>query len=121
MSTVKRSDSDIDEAAVLAAFAKRRKRTEGEIDKMATDDGDAWNDADFAKARVVAATPSGEQVRALRDRLGLSQAQFAHRFGFTLSTLRQYEHNRRRPTGPASTLLKIIAADPEAVARALKS
>jgi putative transcriptional regulator len=121
MSIVKRSDSDIDEAAVLAAFAKRRKRTEGEIEKMAGEDGDAWNDADFAKARVVAAAPSGEQVRALRDRLGLSQAQFAHRFGFTLSTLRQYEHNRRRPTGPASTLLRIIAADPEAVARALKS
>jgi putative transcriptional regulator len=121
MSIVKRSDANIDEAALLAAFAKRGKRSDNEIEKMAAEDGDAWNGADFAKARVASAAPSGEQVRAIRNRLGLSQAQFAHRFGFTVSTLRQYEHNRRRPTGPASTLLKIIAADPEAVARALKS
>jgi putative transcriptional regulator len=61
-----------------------------------------------------------ERVRALRRKLGLSQVQFAHRFGFTLDTVQQYEQGRRHPSGPASTLLRIIEADPEAVARALR-
>jgi len=63
--------------------------------------------------------PSPEQVRMLRKKLGLSQAQFARRFGFTLDTVQQYEQGRRRPSGPASTLLRVIAADPDAVVRAL--
>ncbi len=61
-----------------------------------------------------------EQVRALRSRLGLSQAQFAQRFGFTVDTVQQYEQGRRTPSGPASTLLRVIDADPEAVIRALR-
>jgi putative transcriptional regulator len=63
--------------------------------------------------------PSPDQVRAPRARLGLTQAQFARRFGFTLDTVQQYEQGRRRPSGPASTLLRVIEADPEAVVRAL--
>jgi putative transcriptional regulator len=64
--------------------------------------------------------PSPERLRALRARLGLTQAQFARRFGFALGTVQQYEHGRRRPSGPASTLLRVIEADPEAVVRALR-
>jgi putative transcriptional regulator len=60
-------------------------------------------------------------VRALRTRLGLSQSQFALRFGFTIDTLQQYEQGRRTPSGPASTLLRVIDADPEAVIRALRT
>jgi putative transcriptional regulator len=50
----------------------------------------------------------------------LTQAQFARRFGFTLDTVQQYEQGGRRPSGPASTLLRVIEADPEAVVRALR-
>jgi putative transcriptional regulator len=48
----------------------------------------------------------------------LSQVQFARRFGFTLDTAQQDEQGRRRPSGPASTLLRVIEANPEAVVRA---
>jgi hypothetical protein len=44
-----------------------------------------------------------DDVRALRPRLGL----------------RQYESHRRTPTGPARTLLRAIAREPDAVIRAL--
>jgi hypothetical protein len=37
-----------------------------------------------------------------------------------LDTVQQYEQGRRRPSGPASTLLRVIEADPEAVVRALR-
>jgi putative transcriptional regulator len=50
----------------------------------------------------------------------LTQTQFAGRFGFTLDTVQQYEQGRRRPSGPALTLLRVIEADPDAVVRALR-
>jgi len=60
-----------------------------------------------------------EDVRALRTRFGLSQEAFATRFGFSVDAIRQYESRRRVPTGPARTLLRVIAREPDAVIRAL--
>jgi putative transcriptional regulator len=60
-----------------------------------------------------------EDVRALRARFGLSQEAFAARFGFSVDAIRQYESRRRVPTGPARTLLRVIAREPDAVTRAL--
>jgi putative transcriptional regulator len=55
------------------------------------------------------------EARALRKRLGLTQEQFATRFGLNIWTLRDWENHRREPDGPAQTLLKVIDRDPEAV------
>jgi putative transcriptional regulator len=62
-----------------------------------------------------------DDVRALRTRLGLSQEAFAARFGFSVDAIRQYESRRRAPTGPARTLLRVIAHEPDAVTRALSN
>jgi putative transcriptional regulator len=59
-------------------------------------------------------------VRATRKRLGLSQAEFAARFGFQAATLRNWEQGRTRPDGPARVLLAVIARHPEAVEDALR-
>jgi putative transcriptional regulator len=53
-------------------------------------------------------------VAAIRTRLGLSQAQFARRFGVSVGTVRGWEQGRRVPDGPARALLRVIAAEPEA-------
>ena len=111
--------ADIDRQKLLADLAAARVRTEAEIEAEAVEDGGAWTEEELATAIVVYPPPTAEQVRALRARLGLSQAQFAHRFGFTVDTVQQYEQGRRTPSGPASTLLRVIEADPEAVMRAL--
>ncbi len=66
-------------------------------------------------ARETAAT----MVRAVRKRLGLSQAQFAARFHLPVGTLRDWEQNRRRPDAPARAYLRVIAREPDLVARAL--
>lgn len=58
--------------------------------------------------------------RAIRDALRLSQQAFAASFGISLSTLRDWEQDRRTPEGPAQTLLTVIAANPAAVFAALK-
>jgi putative transcriptional regulator len=104
----------------LAELATRPRLSEEEIDAQAIEDGDAWTDEELADAEPVYPPPSPDQVRALRARLGLTQAQFARRFGFTLDTVQQYEQGCRRPSGPASTLLRVIETDPEAVVRALR-
>ena len=120
MSIVRRTRADIDKAKLVAELATQPRLSEEEIDAQAIEDGDAWTDEELADAETVYPPPSPDQVRALRARLGLTQAQFARRFGFTLDTVRQYEQGRRRPSGPASTLLRVSEADPEAVVRALR-
>jgi putative transcriptional regulator len=119
MAIVRRSRTEINEAKLLAELAARHRPSDEEIEAQAIEDGDAWTDEELSEVAPIAAPPSPEQVRELRTKLGLSQAQFARRFGFTLDAVQQYEQGRRRPSGPASTLLRIIAADPESVARAL--
>jgi putative transcriptional regulator len=58
-------------------------------------------------------------VCAIRLKLGLSQAKFAARYGFSLDTVRKWEQKTRRPSGAALTLLRVIARHPEIVAEVL--
>ncbi len=59
-------------------------------------------------------------VRSVRLKLGLSQARFAARFGFTPATVRNWEQGRTQPDGPARVLLAVIAHHPDAVEDALR-
>ena len=63
----------------------------------------AWNGL-IAKSRVRAVphaeVPAEVDVRAIREKLRLSQPEFAARFGFTAASVRQWEQGRRRPHGP---------------------
>ena len=65
--------------------------------------------------------PATVDVKAVRTRLGLTQAAFAQRYGFELSSIRNWEQGRRQPEGPARILLLVIDKEPEAVHRALAS
>jgi putative transcriptional regulator len=58
-------------------------------------------------------------VKAIRQRLGKSQSEFARMIGVSISTLQNWEQGRRRPVGPARALLRIAAANPEVVSAAL--
>jgi putative transcriptional regulator len=60
-------------------------------------------------------------VRALRQKLNLTQEQFAARFHLPLGTVRDWEQGAHRPDKAAQVLLTVIAKDPDAVARALES
>ena len=59
------------------------------------------------------------QPRRIRDRLGLTQEQFAEQFEIPLGTLRDWEQRVSEPDRSARTLLRIIEQDPEAVVKAL--
>lgn len=63
--------------------------------------------------------PSAVDVKAIRKKLGMSQAEFSARFGIPQGTLRDWEQGRRVPEGPSRILLKVIENDPAAVERAI--
>jgi putative transcriptional regulator len=74
-----------------------------------------------AAARVTTVqVPDEIDVRAIRRHAGLSQRDFAARYGFALSALRDWEQGRRRPERSARILLKVIEREPEAVERAVR-
>ncbi|TVR57030.1 MAG: helix-turn-helix domain-containing protein [Candidatus Competibacteraceae bacterium] len=54
-------------------------------------------------------------VKAIRERTGLSQSQFAYLIGVKPKTLQNWEQKRVRPAGPARALLKIVEAKPDAL------
>lgn len=56
-----------------------------------------------------------DDVRAIRERMNLSQSGFAALLGVSLRTLQDWEQGRRKPTGPAYALLRIAIRHPEAL------
>jgi putative transcriptional regulator len=63
--------------------------------------------------------PQEVDVKAIREKISLSQSEFAKLFGLSKRTLEHWEHGRRVPSGPARAFLTVIAREPEAVRRAL--
>jgi len=63
--------------------------------------------------------PRPVDVKALRQRVGMTQEQFAANFGFSTATLRHWERGDRAPHGPALVLLNVIERNPSAVMEAL--
>ena len=54
-------------------------------------------------------------VKAIRERTGMSQTQFAYLIGVKPKTLQNWEQKRVRPAGPARALLRIVEANPQAL------
>lgn len=59
-------------------------------------------------------------TRRVRKRLGLSQAEFSERIDVSLETIRNWEQGKRRPTGAAKALLRVLDKAPEVALAALQ-
>lgn len=64
---------------------------------------------------------SGEDIAALRNFIGLTQAEFAQAIEISVHTLRNWEQGRRKPEGPALALLRIAARHPRIIRENLES
>mgnify|MGYP001238640159 CR=1 FL=1 len=53
------------------------------------------------------------QIVSTRMKCGLSQSQFADALRISPRTLQQWEQGRRKPSGAAETLLRIVDKHPE--------
>ena len=88
-------------------------RTEAQNTAAALADPDAQpaTPERLARARRVV------NVKLIRDKFGLSQEQFARRFGLRLEMVRGWEDHTLVPDAVAITLLRVIWAAPETVQR----
>jgi putative transcriptional regulator len=88
---------------------------DGDILAAARSDPDAQplGPEQLAKMRRVS------RVKALRQRLGLTQTEFAEAFHLPITTLRDWEQRRSTPDAPARALLLAIERDPEVMRRLL--
>ena len=60
-------------------------------------------------------------VKAIREKVRMSQEEFARQYGFSKRSLEQWEQGRRNPTGASRAFLVVIASEPDAVHRALRA
>ena len=98
-----------------AGKERTRKLTVGQEIITSLKEAIAWAGGEDVPARVTKVQVPTTDVRAVRRKLGLSQSQFAAKFGFQPATLKNWEQGRTRPDGPARVLLAVIARHPEAV------
>lgn len=80
----------------------------------------AWTNGENDNVRVTLVQVPEVDVRKVRMKMKLSQAQFATKFGFPPATLRNWEQGRSRPDAPTRVLLAVIAKHPEAVEDVLR-
>ena len=109
--------SKIDTTRVTVKSGERRPRGQSDWPRL-----DAMTDEQVvAAARSDPGAPplspdrlSGMcRVKVLRQRLGMTQAEFAEAFHLPITTLRDWEQRRSTPDAPARALLLAIERDPE--------
>jgi putative transcriptional regulator len=59
------------------------------------------------------------EIKTVREKLHVSQNDFALMIGVSVRTLQNWEQGRRKPEGPAKALLRVAARNPNAVFDAL--
>lgn len=55
------------------------------------------------------------EVKSIRQRIGMTQPEFAAAFHISLATLRHWERGDRLPQGPALVLLNLVARKPQTI------
>lgn len=63
--------------------------------------------------------PQAADVAKIRQKLDLTQDEFADFMGVKVKTLQNWEQKRREPQGPARSLLRVAEKAPEAILKAL--
>ena len=107
-------------AAKAPVRAARKRPTVGERIIEGLEQAIAWTRGESENVRVTLVHVPDIDVRKVRTKMGLSQSEFATKFGLSPATLRNWEHGRSRPDAPTRVLLAVIAKHPEAVEDVLR-
>lgn len=67
------------------------------------------------KLKVTSVTPPHVDVKRVRTQIGISQKEFADRFGLKVAAVRNWEQGLREPEGPTRTLLALIERNPRLI------
>jgi putative transcriptional regulator len=73
------------------------------------------------KAELQQVWPKPIDVKAIRKRVKMSQAEFARAYGLNKRALQEWEQGGRQPDSAARAYLTVIAKEPAVVRRALAS
>ena len=92
--------------------------TEEEIHAAALSDPDA-QPLELLLAQGV--LRKGVNVKRLRERIGMTQEEFAVAYRIPVGTLRDWEQRRKNPDATARAYLMVIDRDPKAVAALLNA
>lgn len=95
----------LDEKELLARDAKRN---------IGEELLQAVRDIKAGKANHVSALEISPIAEA-RQKIGLSQSEFAKMLGVSLRTLQEWEQGRRNPSGAAKSLITIAIKNPEVI------
>ena len=106
--------------AVKKATRVGKPQTVGESIIQGLKEAIAWTKGENDNVGVTLVQVPKVDVRKVRLKMRLSQAQFATRFGFPPATLRNWEQGRSHPDAPTRVLLAVIAKHPEAVEDVLR-
>jgi len=79
----------------------------------------AYLEGDKTKGRAHKIRESKIDVKAIRSSLKLTQEVFAERYAFSLSSVKQWETNRREPEAPIKAYLVLIQSHPNIVKKAV--
>lgn len=71
-------------------------------------------------SQYVVHVPQAIDVRAIRQKLALTQTEFARLFNLNVARLRDWEQGRSAPDGAVRAYLLVIDREPDAVRRALR-
>jgi putative transcriptional regulator len=102
-------------------WERLRNTTEEDIDRQIAEDPDTAPHMGGSDKWVIRRNPPVPDVRHIREQLGLSQSEFANRFGLSVRTVQQWEQGRAIPDQPARVLLRVIEHSPTTVTRALRA
>jgi DNA-binding transcriptional regulator YiaG len=101
-------------------WAKVKSLTEKEIIASAKSDSDAKLLTKRQLSKFKRVNPPKEiDVKAIREKLKITQEEFATYFGVSVRTIQEWEQHRRNPTTVARNFLKVIDKAPKAVLKAL--
>ena len=89
------------EAVAVELHAVNRRRLIAELSEL--------------EIRALPIRPPKANVKEVREHFGLSQAEFAVRFGFEIDTVQNWEQGRNAPDQATQLLLRVIEAFPEEV------
>lgn len=124
MATVRVSKRAAKAAVASIDWAKIDAMSDDDIARQTAANPDSAPDLTLSRAKLLFRVDSKRlktrfKIRLVRHALGMSQAEFAKSYRFSLRTLQNWEQGTREPDKTIETLIKLIAYEPERVKRIL--
>jgi putative transcriptional regulator len=117
LADAKKLMTDQERAEIVTSRSMKKEN----FDKLIAGMSDALAFVEGDTSRGQASVVEMVDVAGIRKKLGLSQSQFADRYGLERSVVQQWEQGRRRPDRAARLFLRVIEQNPAVAEAAARS